>query len=435
MTGYGTAVLVTNGITYLCYAAGLFLLSEHKNGILKSILRLAVFWLCIMGFCIFAVLNRWRAFYYFINFFELFMMVLFLVVDSSGYFFKKLFLAIALGLFILVTFIPCEFVLERVSTPISYFLYSTIRITMVSCLGVYWVKKGRLSFEKATERITGKRWGLLCIFSVTAELAAIFTISRLLMLNPDNSIWDYTVSLCLLLTIAAAYIIIIKMIRFLNEENETRALKAQEAVLRGELEAEQKFIELSRQNRHDLRHHTRLLLDLLEKNDVEAVKNYLTQYEKSLEEDALLQFCENIVANAMLRRADALCKARGISFSCSANIPASLPVSDTDSVILFGNLLENAVEACLAAKGATDSASVSSPALCVSAKVTGGKFCLSVRNSVSSAVTFKDEVPVSTKKNGGIGIRSMARVLEKCGGMMTFAQEGGEFVTQVIVPL
>ena len=41
----------------------------------------------------------------------------------------------------------------------------------------------------------------------------------------------------------------------------------------------------------------------------------------------------------------------GITYSVSASIPKHISISETDLSILFGNLLENAIDACNAQSG------------------------------------------------------------------------------------
>lgn len=456
MSTLGIATLVVNFTTTICYASGLFVLSDKKDGALASVLRLAVFFLFIMGLCVFAVLHHRRDFYWFINYIEIFAMLAVFSLDSSGCFAKKLFLVTAFANWFFVTMIPCEATLQYLPYPFCYYFYAPIRLALYAALIVFWLKRGRAKFEKATEQITPKRWALLCVFSVTSILCMYLTFTRLLMLNTKDTIWDYAISAGIMLTVISAYVIIIKMIEFLNEENEMRIIRGREKVLREELEAEQKFIELSRQNRHDIRHHNRLMIEFLNKGDTEGLRKYLAEYDSSIENNSTDFFCENIVANAMIRRAKDAAEQYGIGFFCEAEIPARLPLSDTETCVLLGNILENAIEACkkckdaggmgsgLNAKSVGGTAGITGstagigsggkPGISISAKIRHKKLYLSVRNDVLGTVELKDGLPKSSKQNGGVGIRSILTTLQSHGGMLSFAQ-GAEFVTQVILPV
>lgn len=56
--------------------------------------------------------------------------------------------------------------------------------------------------------------------------------------------------------------------------------------------------------------------------------------------------CSNLVIDAILQYYKNLCDRQGIAFETKMELPPDLPVSDTELSILFGNLLENAWEAC-----------------------------------------------------------------------------------------
>ena len=63
-------------------------------------------------------------------------------------------------------------------------------------------------------------------------------------------------------------------------------------------------------------------------------------------------------------------------------------------------------------------------------------FCPTPHNfTVSSKVFFENDLPVTTKEGGGIGVKSAKAVLEQHGGLMRMVQEEHVFTTQMIQPL
>jgi len=50
-------------------------------------------------------------------------------------------------------------------------------------------------------------------------------------------------------------------------------------------------------------------------------------------------------------------------------------------------------------------------------------------------VKFENELLISTKKHGGIGIKSVMQIVKKSGGMIRFKQLENEFETQIIIPI
>ena len=364
--------------------------------------------------------------YWFINSFDLLMMLVVFSLDSSGIFRKKLFMISAYGTYFYFTMIPCELALSFLPSPYRYIFYSTIRVTMYALLMLFWLKKGRVDFEKATDKISPKQWGILCIFSVSAILCVTLIMTKLIMLNKEDSAWDFIISVSVLLIIMSAYFLIIHIMKLLNEESENRLMRYSEQLLHSELEADRQFVEIARQNRHDIRHHIHILQDFLNENKTNEALSYIEKYDCDIKEASFPTYCENVAANAFFRRLESQCKKAGVALSVFADIPASLPLSETDTCVLLGNIFENAFEASRLCKDAH---------IKISAKQTHKKLCLSVCNSVFGTVQFKNDLPISDRANSGVGIQSILRVLGKCNGMITFTQESGEFVVQVIVPL
>ena len=391
MTKFWLIVLGVNAVTYACHAVCLYILSDHKRGKAFSVAGSAVFWLLCMRLCAFATSHQQSDFYWFITNVDVVLMLTLFALTTSGSLAQSVFMVCTYGIYFYFTMIPCELTLRLLPDPWRFIPYAPVRIVMYVLLMVYWVRRGRDVFERATGRIEDRRWILLGTFSVTALFCVTFVMTRLLMLNANEGFWEYAISLCMLLAVTSAYVLIIRLMAILNDEHENRMIREREKLLLSELNAQKAFVEQTKQNRHDLRHHTAILRDLVEQGNMPALKTYLGDYEHSLTEQTFDAWCQNTVVNALLRSLYARCAQDGIALDCQIQIPEQLPLSATDTCVLFGNLLENA--------------------------------------------QFKDGLPVSTKRDGGIGTQSIIAVLKKCGGMVTFAQKQTTFIVRVIIPL
>ena len=100
-----------------------------------------------------------------------------------------------------------------------------------------------------------------------------------------------------------------------------------------------------RRQRHDLRHQLTAIRDLAGPDD-----SPLREYLDGLLDDipaAPHVFCKNQAVNAVVSRCDGICRERGIDFTVRLNVPADTEqITDAELCVIFGNLLENAVEAC-----------------------------------------------------------------------------------------
>ncbi len=87
---------------------------------------------------------------------------------------------------------------------------------------------------------------------------------------------------------------------------------------------------------------------IAEKVNAGAVRDYLSQVSQNLTASIPhISFCENLAADALLRYYYAVSKEQGIDIRFNFSLPENMPTSDVELCTVLGNLLENAVEACL----------------------------------------------------------------------------------------
>lgn len=216
-------------------------------------------------------------------------------------------------------------------------------------------------------------------------------------------------NLLLLVIISISYLVIFRLIGSLEKERERHQAQISQKMLENELYAEKEYVLRSRQFWHDLRHHNRILMEYLNQDRVEEAKNYLTEYEDSMqtsmEDHGLQEFRAHPVVNALLCMTKRRCSHNGIRFSAKTMIPSLLPLSAPETSMLFGNLLENAWESCERCKRKEPDVA---PQLLVYASASQNVLCVEVKNTIYEKVRFTDGIPRTTKEGGGTG--SMERV-------------------------
>lgn len=213
----------------------------------------------------------------------------------------------------------------------------------------------------------------------------------------------------------------LKTVRSLDDEK----LKAE--LLKSELATYNKYVSWSLQNNHDLRHHNAVLAEYLENGEVDLAKEYLNEYTKTVSLFELKQYCKNPIANAVFRLYQQRSEDAGIDLRVTADIPEQLPMRAPDLGVLLSNLLENACEAC--------EKSFPPTFIVVAVDQDGDSLRIQLRNSVGEQTEFVEGLPLSTKKHGGVGLKSVSRIVDQNGGMLRLFQKAGEFHTQIILPL
>ena len=191
-------------------------------------------------------------------------------------------------------------------------------------------------------------------------------------------------------------------------------------------------LETMRRTRHDLRHHAVLLKQIRDNKDFDTLDNLINSYiEKNLLDQPLI-FCENETVNVILALYSETARNNNISLSIKANIPKDIFVDQKDLSVLFGNILENAADAC---KEVEKERYIELNASYSKASNGTHSLTLIVKNNYSTEPSESDSgIFHSTKHAGdGIGISSVKNIAEKYNGAYSFTHNDGVFAVSVIL--
>ncbi len=424
---------------YPCHSVICYLMSEHKYGRKTTLLIWAASALLCSALIVICGL-RPESFvtYRYAYVFSVIAYTAAFIASSTGGVWKNVFLFVTYVLFFLLINGIC---MGAVKAPLgeSDALFLGVRVCMFG-IAVYMLWRYVLPAFRSVSRNIRHGWGMLAAVSV---LYLIFVSAfGLHDTSPGGDSFAFmetevpflTMNLLLLAILSTSYVVIFRLVGYLNKENSQRQLKLWQKMLEHELCAEKEYVEQARRFQHDLRHHNRLLAEYLSQGRVEEAAEYLRDYEASTQETQLQEFCAHPVANALLCITQRRCEAGGICFKAKVQIPDRLPLSAPEVSMLLGNLLENAWEGCEA--GAKDPGPAQRKAeLSVYARACDNKLCLEVKNTVSRNVEWIGGLPRGAKGEGGIGIGSMRAVLEKYKGMLRYRMDGDELAAQLILPL
>ena len=98
--------------------------------------------------------------------------------------------------------------------------------------------------------------------------------------------------------------------------------------------------------RHDISHHLNTIHALLQAGNLQAASEYSEQLLPAQTYSSRLGACRNPVVDAFLYTRTQEAGLRGVPVRADVSLPVELPVSNTDLIVAFGNLLDNALEAC-----------------------------------------------------------------------------------------
>lgn len=185
-----------------------------------------------------------------------------------------------------------------------------------------------------------------------------------------------------------------------------------------------------RRLRHDLRNHLTALSGLLARRDTAGAADYVRALQQHEGVAAGARWCENDTVNVVLAAKVHDAAEAGQELSFEGALPASLPIAAPDLCALFGNALDNAIEA---ARGTDDKR------ILVRARADKGLLMLRVVNACTGERTRTADGLFGTTKadaaHHGFGLRSMREIAERYGGTLETTAQDGRFELVAYMPL
>lgn len=188
-------------------------------------------------------------------------------------------------------------------------------------------------------------------------------------------------------------------------------------------------IEQMKQIRHDIRHHIRVVEQMLEEGNLENVLNYIKKYEANIPEGIKIKFCERLSLNALLEYYYAIALEKAIEVSFDVASLADCNIMDLDLNILLGNALENAIEASV--NVVSEKRRVT---LC--AKKKAGSVFITIDNNFDGVIKNRQGTLLSKKrgyKESGYGNASMDAVVEKYKGTIKREITGNRYLVSIVL--
>ena len=251
-------------------------------------------------------------------------------------------------------------------------------------------------------------------------------VSSLEVATDPHSLFFLTVVNC------GGYLIYYLVLRMVNEtaaNNQLRASNHQLELQTLQFENLQERIAETRKANHDLRHHITVMQGHLERENYPALQQYFHSL-KAQTPGGNLHYCEHNTLNLLLTYFSQIARDNDVECNIRANVPEKLNIPDNDLAVLIGNLLENAVEACV-------SQPVGKRKLIVCGNVHGNRLLFTIDNTFLGSIRQdRDGVLYSTKHEGkGIGMESAKAIVQRHAGQLQFQQQDGMFCLSLYLQL
>lgn len=243
----------------------------------------------------------------------------------------------------------------------------------------------------------------------------------------ENIAQEILASLVVLLIMA--YLTALFFLKNSYTNNQNKFLLFQEKLLKEKYKEIATEVENQQKIAHDIKHHFLVLRGLIKEKNIQRMETYLTDVEKEFINLRMKKWTENEIVDLILNQKMGLAKKAHILFVVDTQKKIEIPVSDSESCAIFGNLLDNAIEAC-------ESITLGERWINVKMKRQGRMFMLEIANSTETFPKKVDGQWISSKqdkKTHGYGLKSVEDIVKSHEGVISYKTEPKKFA--VIITL
>ena len=225
--------------------------------------------------------------------------------------------------------------------------------------------------------------------------------------------------------------ILILLVRYwLIRQVDRRISNYQNDLLNRHIEEVEQMYRQVRGWRHDYRNHIQVMKAHLDAGRYEDLDHYLQLLGEDLASVDTVIKTGNVMVDAILNSKLNLAASQNITVNAKATVPPTLSVEPLDICVILGNLMDNAIEACMRI---TDS---EKRFIRVYMGTHKGQFYISVTNAASE-FRRKGQSYLSTKSQvgHGFGLMRIDHITSKYGGAVNRQSEEGVFATEILLPI
>ena len=268
-------------------------------------------------------------------------------------------------------------------------------------------------------KLTGVRSGLYFLFPGTSFVMLVL----LLYMTTGKSASEMVIAAACGLIVAAIVAVLYlleRMEKTVEDQEGVLALEQQLQFQAKNMEAASQLYTTQRHKVHDFRAHLNTLQGLLQNQEYDAAEQYLNSVAKEQTDRLFLVNSHHAILDALFNTKATEAIQKGIDIDFELNDLSALPFDVSDMVVLFSNLLDNAIEACEKIDG--------DRVIRVST-VLKQSFLFSVRNT-TLPVEIKNDTIQTTKPNAslhGFGLSNIKLILNKYHADFVMDYEDGWF--------
>lgn len=276
-------------------------------------------------------------------------------------------------------------------------------------------------------------WILFVYLISGINLLVIFNISLILNeLGVGIQYLTIIINMGSLLIVAITYYVFIKLNRFYRKSSNYKIIEIKNEMLRKEIEEKEKIYEEVRKTHHDFKNHIICIEKLLKQGKLELANEYIDNLKEEKFQDYTWIKTGNDVVDAILNQKRSEGEKKNIDIDMKVIIPDNINIRPMDLCIILGNAIDNGIEANEKIED-IDKRNIK-------VRINPYKDYLFMEISNPTICNPIDEygqlkTSKANKEKHGFGMKSMATVVEKYNGILSYEYDKGEFILSIMLPM
>lgn len=293
-------------------------------------------------------------------------------------------------------------------------IYSTVYGFSFLTMSKKMNKSGKIEFKTTKLILVG---GLILLVDIILNAYIVY-------IKEDYN-RQYSIILCIYNLICCIFVFYIQFstIKVSDMKQEVEVFSVMLHMRDKQFAMQKENINLINQKCHDIKYQ---LKQFVENKNVEELEHIVSIYDANYHSG-------NEVLDIILTEKSLYCNENKIQFTCMTNCKDLGFIQDSDLYCLFGNMIDNAIEAV--DKFADDSQK------CISININtqGELLTININNYYQGEIKLDDEgFPLTSKENNGyhgFGIRSIKSIVEKYNGSISIVTNNNIFRLNVLFPI
>lgn len=314
--------------------------------------------------------------------------------------------------------------------------FAPLPATALICLG-FAIFLGALYFRPLTVQLPyllssealGINWRNAAIIPCVISLVFFWVTPRSAEVVMTGRVRVTTMAFLLLVPVAylLVYRTLWQMAVNVTENARLREMSELMAMERKRYEELRAYMNETRMLRHDFRQHMLVMEEYARAGETEKLTEYIGRLTKAVA-DHRGSFAANPAVDAVAAHYDALAREQGAHIQWRVELPEALPLPESDFITIFGNLVENALNAVKELP--EEQRIVQATARMLSEAMLG----LTIKNPYAGTITLgKNGLPRADRAGHGVGLNSVAAAVNRFGGALDINTDDGVFTAGVLL--